>query len=266
MAFYASNFIYDGIMSSEYGLRITSTSDTDSTAGANVNLFTQELYRRPKILLLGVQQSPVLEIPFTINVENELSASEESVVSNWLFGGMNYKKLQVVQPDMQYVYYNCILKDKQTDRVGNIVRGYTGVISCDSPFAWEYPRTVTHTYDPMGYIADETIEIINTSGNADYTYPTITITMNVFGGDISIINTSESATREFALTGLLPNEVLTVNSDLQTITSTLSTNRLVDMENCDYTWVRYIKGINNMKVEGNISSISFTHQFAKKIS
>ena len=75
MSFYAANFIYDGIISSEYGLQISNFSGSNEThSGANVELITQNLYRRPKAFLLGVRQAPVLTIPITILTSQQLSA------------------------------------------------------------------------------------------------------------------------------------------------------------------------------------------------
>ncbi|MFZ2992542.1 MAG: phage tail domain-containing protein [Microgenomates group bacterium] len=263
MSFYGANFIYNNIISSEYGLHISSAGESDSTDGSDVELYTQELYRRPKLYLLGVQQTPVLKMPITINVEHEISAIEDSVISNWLFGGLSYKKLQIIQPDMQYVYYNCIFTGKKTERVGNIIRGYSGEIVCDSPFAWEYPKTISYNYGTSTYTVNDSITINNDSDNADYTYPSVTFKMNSFGGNLSIINTSESS-RTFTFTGLSPSEQITVDNDLQIITSNMRTNAFPYFTN--YKWLRYIKGNNNFTISGNIESISFTHQFAKKIS
>jgi len=267
MGFYANNFAYNGIISSEYGLTISSESGAGSSDGANVELITQELYRRPKSLLLGVQQTPVLEIPITINTRYELSSTEDSVISNWLFGNMNYKKLQILQPDMQYVYFNCIFTEKETLRVGNIIRGYNATIVCDSPFAWEYPRTVTKSYG-ASYIAYDNFIINNTSDNADYTYPELTITVNAFGGSLSITNVSDvsgSSARVFTLTNLPANEVITVDNDLQTISASPSGTNFLPYFT-DYNWLRYVKGENNFVVEGSVSSLVFQHEFARKVS
>jgi len=261
-AFIAANFSYDGIISSEYGLRITS-DDSTSSAGANVQLYTQKIYRRPKTYLLGIEQTPVLSIPIRINVPDQLSATEDSVISKWLFGRQNYKKLQIIQSDMEYVYFNCIFMDKQTERIGNIIRGYYANIVCDSPFAWTYPKTKTYSY-PSGYLINDNIQIVNSSDMDDYTYPSMSFTMNVFGGDLSIINTSDS-NREFLFEGLSANETITIDNDLEIITSSVSgVNRLSNFT--DYKWMRYKPGINNLQLSGNISSISFTNQFAKKMS
>lgn len=267
MAFYGANFIYDNIISSEYGLTITSTSsgEEESTDGAGVKLYTQEIYRRPRSYLLGVQQSPSLTFSVELNVSQELSAEEDSVISNWLFGSMNYKKLQILQPDMTYVYYNAIFDSKQTYRVGNIIRGYTANVVCDSPFAWEFPKSEVHDYGLNTYWVQDNIIINNKSDNADYTYPKVIFKMNAFGGDISIVNQSDG-NRNFAFTGLNAFEQITVDNDLQTIVSSISedTNRLPNFNN--YNWMRLVKNVNKLYLTGNIEKITFEYQFAKKVS
>lgn len=271
MAFHAANFIYDTTISSEYGLRITSEEDGEGTVGgANVELYTQTIYRRPKPYLLGVQQAPVLTMPIRITTPNDLASTEASVVSNWLFGQMNYKKLTILQPDMQYVYFNCIFTSPQVIRIGNTIRGFTATIVCDSPFAWEYPHTISYAYGGGGLIQDSII-INNTSDNADYTYPSISFAMNVFGGNISVINNSDSVIRAFTFTGLSSNETITVNNDLQIITSSIAgENRLTNFSNtsgsANYKWLRLVPKQNNISIEGNISSLEFTYQNARKIS
>ena len=84
MAFYGVNFIYDGIPASEYGLRISSLSEQGESVGASVELITQDIYRRPTVYLLGVKQTPVLSIPISVTVKDELTASQSSVISHCL--------------------------------------------------------------------------------------------------------------------------------------------------------------------------------------
>lgn len=271
MSFYAANFIYDTTISSEYGLRITSDESGEGlVSGADVELYTQAIYRRPKPYLLGVQQSPALTIPIRITTPNDLAATEASVISNWLFGQMNYKKLTILQPDMQYIYFNCIFINPQVIRVGNTIRGFVANIMCDSPFSWEYPQTISYSYGAGGFVQDNII-INNTSDNVDYTYPTVVFKMNVFGGNLSIINYSDSIIRAFTFTGLSANEEITVNNDLQIITSSLTEeNRLTNFSNtsgsANYKWLRFIPKKNNLTITGDISTVEFTYQNARKIS
>jgi len=169
---------------------------------------------------------------------------------------------------MQYIYFNCIFKDKETVRVGNIIRGYKAVISCDSPFAWEYPRQVIKTYGDIEPSVFSSFTINNTSDNADYTYPTITVTANNVGGYISLTNnddTENGVARRLYITNLPPNEIVTIDNDLQTITASPSGINLLPYFS-GYKWVRYVKGKNNFYLTGNVKEITFEHEFARKVS
>jgi hypothetical protein len=112
--------------------------------------------------------------------------------------------------------------------------------------------------------------------------------MNLFGGSLSIINTNDDsessstgvnsieisnpdqsysvtsqAGREFLIEDLSPFEEITVDNDLQIITSSLGEYRI---NNFNKNWFRYVSGNNNLNIRGNISSLSFTHQFVRKIA
>lgn len=264
MGFYASNFVYNNIISSEYGLRISSLNDSGSDhSAATVELFTQNIYRRPKVYLLGVQQTPVLTIPISVTTPTELSSTESSTISRWLFGQMNYKKLQILQPDMQYIYFNCIFTEPQILRIGNIIRGYTATIVCDSPFAWEYPYWSTHEYSEEWFEISDSISINNSSDNPDYTYPTVQFKINQFGGGISIINNTDNG-REFVFENLSPNEIIRVDSEVQSITSSTGLNRFTNFTG--YKWFRYVPNKNNLSISGNVGYVSFLHHFAKKVA
>lgn len=264
MSFYGSDFIYDGISSSDFGLKISNFGeDSSTTPGASVELFTESIYRRQKSYLFGVQQTPVLTIPITITVSYELSAVDASIVSRWLFGKLNYKKLQIIQPDMQYVYFNCIFTNPEVIRVGNIIRGFNTQIVCDSPFAWEYPKPVTYLYSLENYTVSDTITYNNYSDNADYTYPAIEIVTNRFGGDFTITNLTDS-NRAFTFSGLNANETLMVDNELQIIQSSETNENRI--QNFNYNWFRLLPNINKITLSGNIYYLRIINHFARKIA
>ncbi len=264
MAFYASNFVYDSKVSSDYGLTISTIGASPDHRGANVELSTESLYRRSKVYLMGVQETPVLSLPVTITVAEELSATESSDVSKWLFGQNNYKKLQILQPDMQYVSYNCIFTSPSVIRVGNIIRGYNATIVCDSPFAWEQPVQTTYYYGPKYYNINEVVTYNNTSDSANYTYPIVEVTANRFGGSFSVINLTDH-NRKFSFTGLLPDETLMIDNDLQIIQSTQShLNRIEDFDG--YQWFRLAPKLNRLHLMGSIDKFRIVTQTPKKIA
>lgn len=263
MTFYGYNFIYDGIPASEYGLRISSLSEQGESVGASVELISQDIYRRPNAYLLGVKQTPVLSIPFSITVENELTASQASVISRWLFGRESYKKLQILQPDMENVYFNCIFQNPSLIKIGNITRGFTATAVCDSPFAWEYPKKEIFTYD--NYSVYENVLINNTSDSSDYYYPKMEVRANIFGGSLEITNISDN-NRVFGISSLEPNEGLLIDNSFQTITNTADENRIDSLVYYNYKWFRFIPGANYLTIRGNISYLAFINTFPKKIS
>ena len=74
MAFYGRDFIFNGTMSQELGLTISSESSEASTnAGSDVEPIIQKIYRRPKNYLLGVEQGPVLTFPISFNLGSDLA-------------------------------------------------------------------------------------------------------------------------------------------------------------------------------------------------
>lgn len=264
MSFNASYFIYNSIVSMEYGLTISAIGDSGvkEYSGADVSLFTETLYRRPRVYLLGVQETPILEIPISIMSQDTITASQSSIISKWLFGKTDFKKLQIIQPDMQDIYYNCIFTNPKAIKVGNLIKGYKASIICDSPFAWEFISQRTYDYGMDNYLISETITYNNETDSEYYTYPILEFKMNAFGDSISIINLTDDS-REFTFSDLDPDEVVTVDNDLQIITSSSEENRVNNFSS--HKWFRLLPGVNKLVLSGGVSMLRIIIQNAKKI-
>jgi phage-related protein len=288
MAFWGRNFIFDSIPSETYSMIISSTDGGDGTSNGsgNVELNTQEIFRRPLPYFYGVQQTPVLEFPVSITTtEMELSAEDAALTQKWLFGQQTYKKLQIQQEDMATSYFNCFLVDPQIIRAGNIIRGFTCTVKCDAPFAWGFEKTISYDYtsfnnNPVGV----TVIINNISENLYYTYPIITFTMNTVGGDFAIRNLNDidpsipgdngrsfqfgglwvdKFGNSFILPHLSPNEVMTVNHGLQTLSSSAGFKRL---NSFNKKFFRLLPGYNKLAVVGNIKNLTFKYTPAKRMA
>lgn len=266
MSFFGLNFIYGGITGSEFGLSISNLGDEGVTEieGANVEPITQAIYRDPVNYLLGIKQSPALSIPITFTVNGELTAIQSSLISGHLFGRKSYLPLQIVQPDMEYIYYNCILINPSVIKVGNTIRGYKATILCDSPFAWENSSIYTYVYND--FFVRENI-LINCTSDADIPiYPKLIIKTNVFEENIKITNNREPDS-PFGIATIPPSETIVVNNRLQTVTSPIShKNYLGKMERYGYNWLKLYPGINILSLEGCIDYITIIAKYAKKIS
>lgn len=270
-------FVFNNIPSETFNLYCSGidSSGSDSTMGSSsVQTFTQALYKRPRQYLLGVQLSNVLNFPMVFTTPNELDAPTAEAVQRWLFGQRKYGQLQIMQPDIDDAYFNCILNNPQIIREGNIIRGFSCDVECDSPWAWTYDRTAnydfttsTGTVSPMMLNSSSNLSLVdyvnfeNYSDDIGYLYPLVKVTMNNFGGDFSIVNMSEND-REFYFTNLSANEVITIDCDLQTIDSSTG---LLRLGNFNKKWLRFISGMNNMGVYGNIAKLEFHYRFARKI-
>jgi phage-related protein len=267
MAFYARTFIFNGIPSEFYNIYLGtfggSGEDTNATS-SDVALLTQKIYRRPVPLFYGAEQTPVLQFPLAMYSPDrtlEVTAGSFSEVATWLFGQMAYKQLRLCQNDMQEIYFNCFLTAPQITRVGNIIRGMSATVVCDAPWAWKEPISLTRTYDPDAYSVYDSFSIDNESANNFYTFPTnLVIHANIFGGSVTITNIGDN-NRQFILT-LLPNEIVTINCDLQTVSSNLVTYPLGGFNK---NFLRFIQGTNDINITGNIKSLSLTYPVAVKI-
>jgi hypothetical protein len=260
MSFYARNFVFDNQPGEQWGLTISSTKPEDSSAtSSDVKLLTEIIYRRPVPFFYGVEQDPVLIFDIELNSENEIDAALAPIIERKLFGQMNYKKLQIMAPDYSDYYWNCFLTSPKIKRVGGMIVGYDATVTCDAPWAWSFPRTITKIYTPP--IANIPLLFNNQSGNNDYMYPTIAVTMSNAGGGFSIKNTSDS-NRTFTFSNLFAGETVTVDNSHQIITSSSGFNRLYEFNK---KWMRFVPGRNDLILGGNISTFSIIYQNAQKI-
>jgi hypothetical protein len=268
MGFLAETFIFAGIPSETMNVYLGTINDSgeSTTSGSqDVALLTQKLFRRPVPLFYGVDQLPVLSFPLSMYSKSEITAVDYSIVSSWLFGQMDYQELQICQSDMQDIKINCFLTSPQVTRVGNFIQSMTTTVVADSPWGWSEPKTYTYTFADS-YSSSQDIVFLNESANNFYTFPTsLIITANIFGGSISITNTTDN-NRVFTLgtitDPLLPNEVITMNPDAQTISSNLVT---YPISKFNLNWLRLLSGYNLLTIEGNVSSVSLTYPIAVKI-
>jgi len=259
MAFHGQNFIFDSVPSENYGIVITSGSDNSQEPVADINPTTARIYRRNKSFLYGVTPDPTLQFSINLNsITGEIDSVSFGLISEWLFGQQTYKKLQILQDDMSDVYFNCFFLKPEIVRYGNIITGLRASVTCDSPFAYTFPRTSTYTYatEPN----ESQILFDNLSHDSYYLFPKVSFTMTSSGGDVTLETVEEG--RTFTFEGLAANETITVDNDLQIITSSLG---LLRLSKFNKNFLRFIKGRNTIKVTGDITNLSFEYSFARKI-
>lgn len=266
MAFYGRTFIYNGVPSELYGLYISdidSNAIAQSMASSSMEIKEQKIFRRPTPYFLGATPSPKLQFQMSAFSEGEIDADLFQLISKWLFSSRTYQKLQIDQEDMRNVYFNCILSDPKIIRAGNIIVGFSCTVICDSPYAWLAPKTTVYGWANPN-INDARVTFYNASDDiGSYLYPEqVVVKMNNFGGTVDVVNTDDDD-RLFSFQLLSPSEILTINCDAQTISSSTGLKRL---SNFNKNFLRFVPGPNRLLVSGNVAEIYITTTFiAKKI-
>jgi phage-related protein len=261
MAFWARSFIWDDTPSEIYDMRVfrfDGGGKDSSPAGGDIQIIKKDAPRRSKPYFYGVIQNEVLSFPLVFGGYNAIDAATRNTVEKWLFGQTTYNKLQIVQYELMGVYYNCFLTNPQIVSVGNLAYAYECTAICDSPWAWEFEKTQTHTY--AGDSVNDSFVFTNDSANMDYLYPDIVFSTNALGNSITITNETDS-NRQFIFTAISPSETITVDNERQIITSDTGLRRLAKF---NLKWFRYLPGNNTITITGGVSSVAFTYQFASR--
>jgi hypothetical protein len=262
LSFFGSNFIYDNITSESFNLKIgylNSGGTQESTSGSNIKIISDKVRRKPKPYFYGVEIEPVLEFDMFVYSEVALDIYDLSAINKWLYGRQQYKWLQVQQENgMEGIWYNCFLTNPQDIYIGNLPYCKKFTVVCDAPWAW----TDEFTYNYTITTPNQSIIFNNLSDCADdYLYPYVSFTISSTTTNFSIKNNSDNG-REFKFTNISGNETITVNNELQIITSSTLNNRL---NNFNLKWLRLVSGNNSLIVNGNCPSLIFKMRFPKKI-
>ena len=264
MPIYSSSFAYDSKPSSYFNLYVSEIGGDGSSTwngAGSMEIYNKKLYRRSKPFFYGSAVGDNAEYELSFTSPEDIDSRTSELIQKWLFSSRSYKKLMIIQPDMQDVYMNVILNNPEVVREGNLIRGYTCTAQCDSPFGgWKFPKTKNYTY--TAEVTDSTVVFNNTSDdNGSYLYPHFVITMNNAGGDIFITNQSDG-NRVSSFVDLSPSEVLTVDNSLQQMSSSTD---LIRMSNFNKKFFRLVPGINQIRFQGNVANIAMTYQFVAKI-
>jgi hypothetical protein len=259
-SFYGYDFMYDDIPSQMWNLKIITFEDGGLFSGkgsADVNILSQRVLRKSRPYFLGRTQEPVLEFPLTFGTAKPISGMDRDLISAWLFGRGGYKKLYILQDDLNGAYFNCMFKNPEPQYIGNMNYAFTCTVSCDSPFAYGPEKTISRTVS-----AGETIslEIYNSSSEDEYLYPVVHFILNG-GGSLSITNYSDNE-RAFSFTDIPYLSIeATIDNDIQTITSD-TTGLLTYFNNY---WFRLVPKINLVTVYSSetieLFEIKYTERF-----
>jgi hypothetical protein len=264
MSFYGKSFIYDNTASETYGLYILDFDETgglnESEAGSTTEPIEEWIYRRSKSYHYGNIMNTPLEFDLSVASYTPITGDDRGKIAKWLLGRGNFKKLQICEDDISNVYFNTICTSAKTIYVGNVQRGLKLHFRCDSPWAWEFPKTLTYNFTG-NEIKNFIFDFYNSSDSDEYLYPIVDFTLNSIGNGISIENITTGDTA-FTFTGISPNENIVVDNSLKTI---VSDTGLLRLNYFNKQWLKFISGRNELHVISGIGTLKLVTQFARKI-
>jgi hypothetical protein len=262
LAFYGTSFVYNGTPSEIYGLTISNVDQSGvvaNPASGESETIEDYVYRRATPFFYGVRTNSRLEFPITLFSGSEITAVDANLIIDWLFDEPEYKKLVICQADMDNQSANVRFTDAQTLRMGNLIYGISGTCKMDSQYFWEYPKTYVYTF--TGNPVSGSMIFYNLSSEKEYLKPVLTLTANSSGGDVTLINLSDDS-REFIFTGLVANEVISIDCNLGIVESSLGTPRLSAFNK---NFMRFVKGRNILTVSGAISQLDVAVKWARRL-
>jgi hypothetical protein len=274
--FYAYDFMYDDIPSQRFDLKIITFEDGglfNGVGSSDINILTQRVLRKSTPYYLGRTQEPVLEFPLTFGTAAPISGMDRDIISAWLFGRSVYKKLYILQDDLNGAYFNCFLTKPEPLYVGNLNYAFQCTVVCDSPFAYAPEKFISGSIVTSG-----SYNLYNSSSEDEYLYPTVSFRIvdgeieYLYGVEVgftfSITNVTDS-NRIFSFEGLAIGDEIYVNNDLQ-IVSGLNTSSeppvtLTGLLNkfIDKKWLRLLPKNNVILIEG--PTVSFQLTWSEKL-
>lgn len=266
MAFYGSEFLFDGRSCREYGLEMYdfgSTTQGDVSFPSTGKIHEERLLSRYSSLFYGVSQNQALE--FTLVFGPTIDAIDAGVpmdryeiadIAGWLTGHNEYKWLDIIQPDTIHFRYKCIVSDLKLITYGKMPWAFSCKISCDSPFAYTFPKTFTYK------VAGESNNTLLSESTYNGYYKPKIILSNVSGGSFSIMNKSDND-RIFAFQNL-PAIATEISIDNDTMIIKHENGSLNLYPYFNYHFFRLVRGKNELYFKGN-ADVSIICEFPVNI-
>lgn len=265
MAFWGTEFIFDGIPCSEYGLMVYQfgSEGQEDVSFQNGEIVEDRIPGRYDALTYGLIQNHALEYTLvfganmkSVDANKGIDRYEVDAIATWLTGHSTRKWLTIVQEDMEAFRYKCFVSELKLITYGDMPWAFSCRISCDSPFAYTLPEEYEYTVN-----GEEQFVLFNRSSYRGFFKPYIQITIN--GGDeVSIENLSDN-NRTFKFSSLPGGNSLEIYVDNknQIITNNMDLN-LYPYFNMKF--MRLVHGDNTLKISGN-ATVKFVCEFPVNI-
>ena len=233
-----------------------------ASAGGNMSVVSDSVSRRAENFVYGVRQDNNQQFNVVIGSDTEKSRADIDRILGWLLKP-TVQYLHIRQNDMDFYRYKGYFTNPQVISVAKRLFGLQLTFVSTSPYAYTFPQSKEWTITQP-----KTVIFNNTGDSLAYLFPTISITPNNITQSFSIINVSDN-NREFRFDFAAPfpngNEIITIDNDLQIITSSMGNDfgrRRFNQFNMKY--LRFIRGKNVLNIVGN-GRIELSYSFPRRI-
>lgn len=265
MAFWGTEFIFDGIPCSEFGLMVYhfGSEGQDDVNFAVGETAEDRIASRYDSLNYGLvyNESLTYTLVFGANMESidansGLDRYDVESIAAWLTGHSVRKWLMIAQDDMEPFRYKCMISGLRLITYGDIPWAFSCTVTCDSPFAYMMPKEFAYDIND-----EETVVLHNRSSHNGYYMPLMEISIRD-GDSISIKNQSDGG-REFSFSKLPVGKSLTIAIDNQNqvITNNMDLN-LYPYFNMRF--MRLVRGDNVLQITGR-ANVKFICEFPVNI-
>ena len=265
MEIYGNDWMLGDFQASDYGLLAASFSSggsSDDDIGMSISIREEFIGHNPVPVYIGQEYTDKLKPQVTLvknpcvfheNVyftENDCRAVLRKVIG---YNGYQWMRLIHDNPD-ENLWYQAKVVNVSYQRMGGRVAGILLDLECDSCFAWskEYAITINAKANQKFSIYNNTDDLYH------YVLPVTTIAPTV-SGELSIINHTEN--RETRITNLSADEVLTMDSKNELLSSSKSHTLLLNDFNLHY--IRFVPDRNEFSVNQD-ASVQFKYRVPRK--
>lgn len=262
------NFEYAGTRSRIYDLYIASIEESrnlDVSGAADiVTLFNKRTEQSYYIDTL-YDKAP-MEFEMEVVSERPLSIPRQRAVTKWLFHRHGFKRLYVdagddidmesaelVSGQIKRTFLNCIFTSPVKIESGDGVHGYRFHVVCDSACGWQDEITQSFDFDQDG--GDSIITITVDTDMHEYVYPKMQIDMDTSGGDLTIVNHTDSDSRITAFSSLDASQTFVMDGRVNYISSDDLYKKFTNRN-----FVRLVDGKNTLSISGSVKKITFEWQ------
>lgn len=242
--FKATDFIYDGVYSARYGLKIASFDDNalEETGYLSPNIAVSKSAKSKKFYYLDTTYESPPEYEFSVVSESAIHEDILREVLIWLDARVGFKPLVIMQPGFDDLTYNCIFTVTNLIYHAGSCVGLQLTARFDSNYILGKPTKVQIT----GTGNQQEVVLYNKSDNIDcYIYPEVKF--KTADGSVSIKNLTDDPAREFLFKDLNRNVEYTVDNELKIITG--EGQNLLGKFNKN--WLRVLRGKNRLSVQIN---------------